>query len=211
MLQQEGHHCRCFERWNSCVMGQYSLPSNAIREMEPMAVANFLAPCPTLLTSFTLNRCEGGYPIEAWRYVKRNGVCSGGRYGTKVSVERWLLNSATPPSTNYLVTLKVMSVFCRQIQTQSFLIFWKPVFGINSRLARIYISFLAMNTLTLDSWKRMLVSSLYQSTHNFFSKGFRVRWYFVLGLQRAGWIRKNHWTYLPEGQFFCVRWFYGRV
>uniref|UniRef100_A0A8L8KKZ4 Pept_C1 domain-containing protein n=1 Tax=Heligmosomoides polygyrus TaxID=6339 RepID=A0A8L8KKZ4_HELPZ len=28
-------------------------------------------------------RCEGGYPIAAWKYIINEGVCSGGRYGEK--------------------------------------------------------------------------------------------------------------------------------
>ncbi|EYC40328.1 hypothetical protein Y032_0619g730 [Ancylostoma ceylanicum] len=28
-------------------------------------------------------RCDGGFPIEAWRYIVKKGVCTGGPYGQK--------------------------------------------------------------------------------------------------------------------------------
>ncbi|VDM70244.1 unnamed protein product [Strongylus vulgaris] len=32
------------------------------------------------------NRCRGGYEIRAWQWITRNGVCTGGPYGTKLPI-----------------------------------------------------------------------------------------------------------------------------
>lgn len=49
-------------------------------------ITPIFTPYPHSLMVFLEFRCEGGWPIQAYRFMEREGVCTGGRYRQKV---RW--------------------------------------------------------------------------------------------------------------------------